>query len=100
MLDARYYGIQTNSLRSGSELVGSKQPLTDSLPNLGLAPPIGTTSRNQILKWDVALQKYDIYKKSTFSSGWLPSVPTNNVGDGFFTSLAAPFTWVQNFTVR
>ena len=39
VLDARNYGIQTNSLRSGFELVGSKQPLTASIPNLGLTPP-------------------------------------------------------------
>jgi len=97
VLDAGYYGMQTNSLRSGFELVGSKQPLQDSLPNLGLNPPVATP-QNQILKWNVGLQKYDIYKRVSF--GWTPSVPTNNVGDGFFTSLSAPLVWVENFTVQ
>ena len=38
VLDARYYGTQTNSLRSGFELIGSKQPLTGLMPNVGLNP--------------------------------------------------------------
>ena len=83
VLDARNYGMQTNSLRSGFELVGSKQPLQDSLPNLGLNPPVATP-QNQILKWNVGLQKYDIYKRVLLPIGWSPSIPTNNVGDGFF----------------
>jgi len=99
VLDARYYGIQTNSLRSGFELVGSKQPLTDSLPNLGLQP-LHFTPPDTILKWNVASQHYDGYVRSTFGSGWSPTIPTNNVGDGFFTRLFAPYTWVENFTVQ
>ena len=100
VLSADLYGKQTNSLRSGFELVGSKQPLTDSMPNLGLNPPPGTTPQNQILKWNVAGQHYDAYARVPFGSGWSPSVPTNNVGDGFFTKLAASFDWVENYTVQ
>ena len=100
VLDAKYYGIQTNSLRSGFELTASKQPLTDSITNLGLNIPLSASPQNKILKWNVGLQKYDIFTRVGFGSGWSPSVPTNNVGEGFFTQLAAPYSWVQNFTVQ
>jgi hypothetical protein len=100
VLDAKYYGIQTNSLRSGYELVGSKQPLQDSLPNLGLLPPHTTTPQDTVLKWNVAGQHYDAYTRVGFGIGWSPSIPTNNVGEGFFTKLFAPYTWTQNFTVQ
>ena len=100
VLDAKYYGLQTNSLRSGFELVGSKQPLTDSITNIGLLIPFSSSPQNQLLKWNVGAQHYDIFSRVSFGSGWSPSVPTNNVGEGFFTKLAAPYTWVQNFTVQ
>src|ERR1044071_616534 len=101
VLDPGFYGILTNSLRSGFELLGSKQPLRDSMPNIGLNLPSGTFPQNQILKWNAVRQKYDIYKRlGGLPIGWTPSIPTNNVGDGFFTFLSAPFAWIQNFTVQ
>jgi hypothetical protein len=99
VLDARYYGIQTNNLRSGFELTGSKQPLTGSVYDLGLNLPF-SSSQNALLKWNVGTQRYDIYNRVLFGPGWSPSVPTINVGEGFFTRLGAPYSWVQNFTVQ
>src|SRR2546428_163111 len=75
VLDAGYYGLQTNSLRSGFELVSSKQPLTDSITNLGLIIPFNQSPADKILKWNVAAQHYDIYTRVSFGSGWSPSVP-------------------------
>src|SRR5207245_8475292 len=97
VLDARYYGAQTNSLRSGFELVGSKQPLTGLLPNLGLSPSHFYPFQDQILKWNVDHQRYDIYTRVAFGSGWSPTIPTNNVGEGFCTRLAVPYNCVANF---
>src|ERR1044071_822396 len=101
VLDARYYGIQTNSLRSGFELVGSKQPLTGTVFDLGFNIPLGLSPQNQILKWNVGSQRYDIYNRCDCGGHyWLPSIPIINVGEGFFTHLDFPYTWVQNFTVQ
>src|SRR2546428_487012 len=55
---------------------------------------------SKVLKWNYAAVHFDIYTRVDFGNGWSPSVPTNNVGEGFFTSLAAPYTWVENFTVQ
>ena len=101
VLDAGYYGIQTNNLRSGFELVGSKQPLAGTVFSLGLFPPLSASPQNQLLKWNFVTQRYDIYYRCDCGGRfWLPSVPIINVGEGFFTHLAGPIPWVQNFTVQ
>jgi len=99
VLDARDYGIQTNNLRSGFEFVGSKQPLAGTVYSLGLNLPLTFSPQNQLLKWNVVTQRYDIYTRVDLGM-WRPSVPTINVGEGFFTKLGFPYTWVQNFTVQ
>jgi len=99
-MDSRSRRIQTNNLSSGYELVGSKQPLSGSIVNLGLNLYSSANPVNQILKWNVGAQRYVIYTRVTFGSGWIPSVPIINVGEGFLTRLAAPYSWVQNFTVQ
>jgi len=100
VLDARDYGIQTNILRSGYDLVGSKEPLSGSVFDLGLNIPGGTLPQNYLLKWNVVTQRYDIYYRVLFGTMWSPAVPRINVGEGFFTHLAGPIPWVQNFTVQ
>jgi len=91
-------GPITNSFRSGFELKANMVPDSGTVSSLGLIVPVASP-QNQILKWNVALQKYDIYKKISASS-WLPSEPVLNVGEGFFTSLTAPLSWVRNYTVQ
>jgi hypothetical protein len=100
VLDAGYYGIQTNKLRSGYEFTGSLQPLTGTVFDLNLYVPFAAVPQNLLLKWNVVNQRYDIYHRSTFGTLWSPAVPRINVGEGFFTRLAGPLTWVQNFTVQ
>ena len=98
--NARDYGIQTNFLRSGYELTGSKQPLTGSVYDLGLILQSGTSPQIQLLKWNILTQRYDIYSRVAFGSGWSPNTPTINVGEGFFMRVPALTYWVQNFTVQ
>jgi len=93
-------GSLTNSLRTGYELKANLVPDSGTVTALGLLiPNSATATPNQILKWNTAAQHYDIFTKVVFGAGWSPSVPTINVGEGFFTSLTAPYNWVRNYTV-
>jgi hypothetical protein len=101
VLQANLYapGPLTNHLRSGFELTGNLVPDSGDVNAIGLAIPFSASPGNQLLKWNVAGQKYDIFSRVNFGTGWQPSVPTIGVGEGFFTKLAAPLDWVRNYTV-
>jgi hypothetical protein len=103
VLQANLYapGPLTNHLRSGLELIGNLVPDSGDINALGLgaAIPFSSSPQNQILKWNVGTQTYNIFSRVSFSPFWSPSVPTIGVGEGFFTKLAAATDWVRNYTV-
>jgi len=92
-------GNLTNHLRSGFELTANLVPDSGTVTALGLLIPFNASPVNTILKWNTAGQHYDIFTRVSFGSGWSPSVPVINVGEGFFTSLTAPYDWIRNYTV-
>jgi hypothetical protein len=102
VLQANLYapGPLTNHLRSGLELIGNLVPDSGDVNAIGLAIPFSASPANQILKWNVGTQTYNIFTRVSFGPNfWQPSIPTIGVGEGFFTKLAAPLDWVRNYTV-
>ena len=92
-------GVLTNNLQSGFWLTGSLVPRTNDVLSLGLYLPFSASPYTALLKWNIASQRYDIYYRVLFGSGWSPGIPAIDVGQGFFTRLAGPFTWHQDFIV-
>jgi len=92
-----YAASYTNSLPTGYTLIGVTAPASGAVTGLGLTNvPTGT----QLLKWDPVGQSYVPYSKTAFGIGWSPSVPSINVGDGFFIKPSSAFVWTQNFNVN
>jgi hypothetical protein len=88
-------GSLTNSLLAGYQLIGNMVPDSGPVTNLSLALPSGST----LLKWNSLGQNWSVFNKVPFSSGWTPSVPSIDVGEGFMVNAASPYNWVRNFTV-
>jgi hypothetical protein len=88
-------GSLTNSLLAGYQLIGNKVPDSGPVNTLGFVPP----NASQLLKWDVSIQDWIPFNKVGFGSGWTPSVPSIDVGEGFMVNAASPYNWVRNFTV-
>ena len=100
-------GQLTNHLNSGLWLTGNLAPDSGSLAatntSMNFNIPVGSPA-NSILKWNVAGQKYDIYQRIPFGTGYstngVQTVPVIATGEGFFTKLSAAYDWVRNFTVQ
>ena len=93
-----YSGSYTNSLPTGYTLIGATPPVSGAVTTaLGLT---NVPTGSQILKWDPVAQSYVPFSKIAFGSGWSPSVPTVNVGDGFFIKPSSAFVWTQTFNVN
>lgn len=90
-------GTTTNTILSGFRLLGSKIPYAGPATNAALALPNQETA--QVLKWN-GLNGYTTYTVDTgvwVDDGSNPSVPTINVGEGFFYfSPATSTNWVQS----
>jgi len=89
----------TNSFAAGYKLTGDLVPLSGAVTNAAIQLT-GVPNGSQILIFDANIQDFATYTKVAFGSGWSPSVPTINVGDGFFMKAAAPFNWVSTFVVQ
>jgi len=87
----------TNTLGSGSQLVGSLLPYADSVTNtstINLLVP-GATTLNE---WSVGSQTFVLYKVVAGQwklNGTTPQVPTLNVAQGFFINPPSATNWVQ-----
>jgi len=69
----------------------------DKLLKLSIPP------NSQVLKWNLALQKFDITTRVVFGSGWNPSTAgstTLNPGEGAFLKLAQPLSITFTGTPR
>jgi hypothetical protein len=88
-------GSLTNSLLAGYQLIGNQVPDSGPVNTLGFVPPNGSS----LLKWDTVAQDWTIYSKIPFGSGWSPSVPSIDVGEGFMVNANGAYNWVRNFTV-
>ncbi|HEU5070554.1 MAG TPA: hypothetical protein VFV96_09105 [Verrucomicrobiae bacterium] len=87
-------GSFTNNLPAGFSMIGNPIADAGSVTNLNLIPPTGS----QILVWkEDGVGGYTTYGKVGFGSGWTPSVPSLNVGQGFFINAATPYSWVRSF---
>lgn len=88
-------GSQTNSYSALYTLSGNLIPTAGSITSLGMT---NVPNNDKILTWNTGSQSYTIYTKTTIGAGWLPSVPSLGVGQGFFVNVPAnggPFDWVQ-----
>jgi hypothetical protein len=89
-------GTLTNPFVTGYQQKGNMVPDSGSVTNLGFVPP----NSSQLLKWNPAVQDFDIFNKVIFGSGWSPSVPNLEVAESFLLLAPSPFNWVRNFTVQ
>lgn len=87
-------GSFTNSLPTGLSMIGNIIADGGSVTNIALVPPSGTT----IQKWkEDGVGGYLTSTKTSFGAGWTPSVPSIDVGQGFFINPSAPYNWVRTF---
>jgi hypothetical protein len=87
-------GTFTNSIGTGFTLTGNVIADGGAVTNLSFVPPNGA----QVLKWkEDGIGGYTPYSKVAFGSGWSPSVPTIDVGQGFFINTTTPFLWIRTF---
>jgi hypothetical protein len=87
-------GSFTNSIGTGFSLVGNIIADGGAVTNLNYIPPTGS----QIQRWkEDGIGGYTTFTKTGFGIGWSPSVPTIDVGQGFFISTTTPFNWVRTF---
>jgi hypothetical protein len=87
-------GTFTNSLPTGFSMIGNIIADGGSVTNLGLVPP----TSSQLLKWkEDGVGGYTGYTKIAFGSGWSPSIPSIDVGQGFFVNATAPFNWIRTY---
>jgi len=88
-------GSFTNNIGTGFSLIGNIIADGGSVTNLNFIPPNGTS----LLKWkEDGIGGYTSFSKVGFGSGWLPSIPTIDVAQGFFVNATTPFQWVRVFT--
>jgi hypothetical protein len=94
-------GSLTNTYAVGYNLSGNKVPDSGLVTTLGLTSP-AVPNGTQLLKFDPNIQDYATFTKVIFGAGWSPSVPSLDVGEGFFikNNGGSPFDWVRNFTVQ
>ncbi len=71
-------------------------PDSGAVNTLGLTLPTGSS----LQQWDVSIQDFHVYNKTGFGIGWSPSVPSIDVGEGFFINANGPYNWVRTFTVQ
>jgi hypothetical protein len=71
-------------------------PDSGPVNTLGFGPP----NSSQFLKWNPAIQDFDVFNKVAFGSGWSPSIPTLDVAESFLFLSSGPTNWVRNFTVQ
>lgn len=82
---------------AGYNLIASKVPQAGTIStNLGFVPAVG----NNVIRFNPATQLYITPAYSVGKSGWSPSQPSLNVGEGVWLLTAAGGTWSRNFTVQ
>jgi hypothetical protein len=91
-------GNLTNSYAIGFTLSGNQVPDAGTVTAVGLTAAVPTGG--QLLKWNPTTQSYETFTKVAFGTGWTPTLPSLDVGDGFFINANASFDWVRNFTVN
>jgi len=85
-------GSLTNSIPAGYAQVSSKLAIGGSITNLSYPASPG----DLVYKYTPG-SGYTIYTFDEFDLVWLPSVPSFNVGEGFFSFKTAPANWIQNY---
>jgi hypothetical protein len=88
-------GTLTIPFPAGLQMAGNKVPDSGPITSLQLT---NVPSGSELLQWNVTTQDFDIFDK--VGASWVPSVPNLKVGESFFMSATAPFSWVRNFTVQ
>jgi len=87
----------TNAMTTGYNLIGNMVPDSGPVTSIQLT---NVPNGSQLLKLDTAIQDFAPFTKVAFGSGWSPSVPNIDVGEGFFINANAGFNWVRTFTVQ
>jgi hypothetical protein len=87
-------GALSNALAAGFNLVGSMVPQSGTATELDLADDLSTGA--QVLKWNGS--GYESF--SLGFTGWAPSEPSLEVGEGAFVSVNSPTSWDREFSVN
>jgi hypothetical protein len=84
----------TNNYVAGFTLSANPLPIAGDATTLGLTAAL--PSGSQLLIWNEATQSYNTFNRTTFGSGWSPSIPNLGVGQGYFVKVSNPTNWVQS----
>jgi hypothetical protein len=98
-----YTATFTNAFGTGFSMRGDPEPEASDATTLGLTaavPALATNPKNTILIWNEGTQSYSTFTRVTFGAGWTPSVPSLQVGQGFFFNTTAPGSWTHTFNVN
>ena len=87
-------GSTTNALSAGFTLAGSIAPLSGPVTNSTINLPAANGSI--VYTFDPSTG----YTGYNYLNGWTPSVPSINVGQGFFVFQSAAVNWLQTFNVQ
>ena len=88
-------GSLSTPLPAGLSIRSSEVPQTGTADELEFPASPG----DQIFKFDPATG-YTTYSFDEFSSAWLPSVPTIEVGEAVFVNKIAAANWTRNFNIN
>jgi len=89
-------GTLNNPIPAGLSIRSSIVPQAGDVNALGLKGAAG----DQLFKFVVAKQSYDVFGFDDIENNWLPSVPTVDVGEAFFYRSNAGGTWTRTFSVN
>ena len=87
-------GSLTTSVPAGYAVVSPQVPQQGNLT----AHAFPAADGDQVFKYTPG-SGYAAFTYDELEPGWLPSDPTINVGESFFSRKGAPATWTRNFTV-
>jgi len=97
----------TNSwVHTGFSMLSDPEPEASDATTMGLTAAITPATvtqnpKNQLLIWNEATQGYGTFSRVTFTgSGWSPSLPSLQVGQGFFLNTTNTGSWVHTFNVN
>jgi hypothetical protein len=88
-------GTQANPIPTGFSLKASKVPLSAGMTPAGLQ--YNPTESDTVYLYRGGYQIYNYIQDDFGNLNWDPSVPTPNVGEGFWLNAAAAKTWSITF---
>jgi hypothetical protein len=91
----------TNTFPASYWLAGDNEPQAATATAIGLTAAIpAAPSGSQVLLFNEGTQGYSVFTRVGFGVGWSPSVPSLNVGQGFFFNTKGPGSWTNTFNVN